>query len=146
MSLTRWNPLQDLMSVRSTVDSLFTDPFFQPLSLNGGKAGLPALDIVEQEQELVIQAAVPGYKPEQIDVSVQGDVLTLSASMNDERERKEENFYLRERQTGSFRRSVRLPAPVNSDEATAEYDNGVLTLRLPKSSEATPKRIKVHNS
>jgi HSP20 family protein len=145
MSITRWNPLQDIMTLQNSMDRFFNDPLFQPLTFNGAKAGLPTLDIKERDGELVVQAAIPGYTPEQVDVTVQGDVLTLRGTMEEEQERKEDTYHLRERHTGSFHRSIRLPASVNTEEATAEYDNGVLTLRLPKTGESAVKRIQIRS-
>lgn len=145
MSISRWNPLQEIATVRDTMDRFFIDPFFQPMTFNGGKLSVPSLDMMERDNELVVQATVPGYEPEQIDVSVQGDTLTLRGTTNSEREQKDENYHLRERQMGSFHRSVRLPASVNADEASAEYHNGVLTLRLPKTEASSVKRIKVNH-
>jgi len=143
MSLTRWQPLQEMMSLRDTMDRFFADPFFQPVATNGVNGSALPLDIIERDNELVVQAAAPGYTPEQIEVSVQGDLLTLRGALEQESERKEENYHLRERMIGSFQRTVRLPASVDADQATAEYANGVLTLNLPKTTEASAKKIKI---
>jgi len=145
MSITRWNPLQELTTLQNSMDRFFNDPLFQPLTFNGVKAGLPTLDLMERDDELVVQAAIPGYKPEQVDISVQGDMLILRGTTEEEQERNEGTYHLRERHVGSFHRSIRLPVSVNTDEATADYDNGVLTLRLPKTGESAVKRIKVRS-
>lgn len=150
MSLTRWQPFREMMTLRDAVDRLFDDPFFrQPMaSLAVGTTTLP-MDIVERDDELVVRASVPGFEAENIDVSIQGDILTLSGSVDhsngsDGEERG--NYYLREQWTQNFQRSVRLPAAVNADEATAECKNGILTLHLPKTDDGSVKRISVRSN
>ncbi|MCZ7567358.1 MAG: Hsp20/alpha crystallin family protein [Ardenticatenaceae bacterium] len=143
MSLTRWQPFQEMMSLRETMDRLFDEALAFPLTRNGGST-VP-LDIVERDNELVVHASVPGFTPEQIDISVQGDVLTLRGTKEEEQETKAENYYLRERRLDSFYRTVRLPVSINPDKAAADYENGVLTLHLPKAESAVTKKIKVQS-
>lgn len=154
MSLTRWQPFREMMTLRDTVDRLFDDPFFrQPVaSLAAGTTTLP-MDIVERDTELIVRASVPGFDADNIEVSIQGDVLTLRGSIehsngqpNGSADETAGNYYLREQWMKNFQRSVRLPVSVNSDEATAECKNGILTLHLPKSEEGSIKRIAVHSN
>lgn len=143
MSLTRWQPFQEMMSLREAVDRLFDETFFPPLIRDGGSA-LP-LDVIERDNEFIVHASVPGFDPSQIDISVQGDTLTIRGTMEQEQETRQETYYLRERRIGSFDRTIRLPASVNPDKAEAEYKNGVLTLHLPKVETAVTKKIKVRS-
>lgn len=142
MSLTRWQPFQELATFREAVDRLFDDDFFRPLWIRESERSLP-LDIVEHDNEFIVHASLPGFDPKNIEVNVQGDILTLSGTMEEEQETKKEHYYLRERRSGSVKRSVRLPVGVDADKATATYENGVLTLHLPKLESATIRRIKV---
>src|SRR5687768_3353271 len=107
MSLTRWQPFREMMTLRDTMDRLFDDSFFQPLS-SFSTTTLP-MDIVERDNELLVRASVPGFTPEQIDISIQGDVLTLRGSQEQEQHDDQENYYLREYRVQNFQRSVRLP-------------------------------------
>jgi len=143
MSLTRWQPSQEMMSLRDAVDRLFDETFFQPLTRNGGS--LLPLDVIERDNEFIVHASVPGFDPSQIDISVQGDTLTIKGQMEQAQETREGTYYLRERRAGSFQRTIRLPVGVNPDQAEAEYKHGVLTLHLPKTETAVTKKIAVHS-
>jgi len=145
MSITRWEPF-DLMSLRDAMDRLFEESFVRPGRLLGMGPNTVPLDMYQQDGNLVVKAAIPGVKPEDIDVSVVGDTLTIKGEMKEEKELKEENVIRRERRFGSFSRVVSLPQPVDSNKATATFENGVLTLTLPVAEEAKPKAIKVKSS
>ena len=114
---------------------------------NGGRVWRPALDIVENDDAYIVQAALPGLSSDDITINVENDVLTLSAENSSEDTSEEvesnERYLLRERHYGSLRRSVRLPANVDAAKAEATVENGVLTLTLPKREEAKPKSIEV---
>lgn len=136
----------------SEVDRLFErffgEPFWGGFRLLPGwrpwAAGwTPSLDVSETEEAVTVRAEVPGVDPKDIDISVSGDVLVISGEKREEREERHENYYRAERSFGSFRRSVPLPASVDRDKISAEYDKGVLTIRLAKSEKAVAKRIPV---
>lgn len=143
-NMARWDPFREMMTLRDAMDSLFENALVGPMG--GGQAtgewGLP-LDVSEDENGFVVKASVPGIKPEDIDVTVNGDVLTIRGEMKQEQENKNERYHVRERRFGTFTRSITLPAPVKADAVEAEYSNGVLTLNLPKTEEVKPKRIQV---
>jgi len=108
--------------------------------------GIMPIDMFERQDELIVMAAVPGAKPEDVDISVTSDTLTIRATIHGEMEKEEAanwNWYLHELQSGQFTRTVSLPFPVSPDQAEAKFENGLLRLRLPKSPAAMPKRIKV---
>lgn len=144
MSITRWEPFTELMSLRDAMDRLFEESFIRPGRLLPGvtTAGVP-VDMLQQDGNIVVKAPLPGVKPEDIDISIVGDTLTIKGEMKEEKEVKEENVIRRERRFGTFSRSLPLPTTVDSSKASATYENGVLTLTLPVAEAAKPKQIKV---
>jgi HSP20 family protein len=144
MAIQLWDPMREMVSLRDVMNSLLQESFIRPgaFQAEGGAAMLP-LDISENENEFVIKASLPGIRPEDVQITVHGETLTIRGEMTAEEEKKDEHYHLRERRYGSFQRTVKLSAPVRSDEAKADFENGVLTLTLPKSEEAKPKQIKV---
>ena len=104
---------------------------------------IPAVDMYQTDDAVVVKSAIPGIKPEDIDISITGDTLTIKGETRVEEEVNEENYIRRERRYGSFCRSLALPLPVVTDKAEAEFENGVLTLTLPKAEEVKPKAIKI---
>jgi HSP20 family protein len=147
-NLTRWDPFNEMLSLRQAMDRLFEDAWVSPWAARGqangeGRMmGLP-VDLYETGDDLVLTATVPGVKPEEIDITIQGDVLTIKGQFNAE-DKTEEGSYLRhERRSGSFYRQVALPSAVKSDAAEATFEHGVLKLRLPKAEEAKERKIAV---
>jgi HSP20 family protein len=144
-NLVRWDPVRDMMSLREAMDRLFEESFVRPRGMLAPVEGAVtlALDVFESDDDVTVRASIPGVNPDDIDISVTGDVLTIKGETSEEREEKQGNYHLRERRYGAFQRSVNLPAPVNTDKAEAEFKNGVLTLTLPKVEEVKPKSIKI---
>jgi len=142
-NLIRWEPARDMMTLREAMDRLFDDAFTRPFKLNGGSLGSPAIDMYQTDGEVVVKAAVPGFKPEEVNISVTGDIMTIKGDVNKEHEVKEKAYHLRERHWGSFERSVMLPTEVKSDQAKAEFEHGILTITLPKDERAKPKTIAI---
>ena len=143
--LVRWEPYRGMVSLRDAMNRLFEDSIIQPSeegTIPWSGAGL-ALDVYQTEDDVVVKADLPGMKPEDVDVSVVGDVLTIKAETKAESEVKEDNYVRRERRYGAFSRSVRLPTAVQASKAEAKYVDGILTLELPKAEEVKPKRIEV---
>ncbi len=143
MSLMRWQPFEELMSLREAMDRLFEESIVWPRSLLAPAAQTFAVDIYETKDDVVVKASLPGVKPEDVEVSVVGDTLTIKGEVKEEKDIKEENYIRKERRYGSFCRSFTLPVSVNADKATAEFENGVLTLTLPKAEEVKPKTIAI---
>ena len=106
------------------------------------RSALP-LDVVEREDGVTVTASVPGIKPEDIDVTVEDNVLTIHGKTEVTEETNDEHFLVRERRSGVFRRSIRLPESVNADEAVTHYEHGVLTVTLPKAEERKARRLTV---
>lgn len=144
-SVTRWDPFADL---RGTMDRLFDEGFSRPWRLipaangDGYEATFP-LEVSETDGELEVKAALPGVKPEEVDITVQNDVLTIKAEHKDTSEEKKRDYYRREIRYGAFHRSMTLPVSVDSDKAEARYENGILILKLPKAEALRPKQIKI---
>ena len=139
--IRRSNPLGELVSLRAAMDRLFEDSFIRPRPFSDEHR--LALDIKTTTDELVVEAALPGVKPEDVTISVLGDTLSISASHRDEQSRDDEGYSYREITRGSFSRTVTLPAGVKADEATATFENGLLTLHLPKAEEAKARQIPI---
>lgn len=140
--VARWEPLNEMLSIRELMDRFFNEPMGSVRRWTDG-AIAPAVDMYQTDDEVVLKAVLPGIKPGDLNISVTGDVVTLRGSVADEAERKEATTYLRERRAGEFSRSLPLPATVVADKARAEFENGVLTLTLPKAEEVRPKTITV---
>ena len=104
---------------------------------------VPSINIADSDGDVRVEAELPGMRPEDIDVNVSGDLLTLKGERKEEREEAEEGYTYREIRQGSFQRAVRLPAEVQADKADARFENGVLTVRLPKAEEAKAKQIEI---
>lgn len=141
-NMIRRDPFTDL---RSTMDRLFDEGFSRPwrfINAESYEASMP-IEVSETDGELVVKASLPGVKPEEVDVTVQNDVLTIKAEHKETAEEGKREFYRREIRYGSFARSLSLPVKVDADAAEASYDNGVLMLRLPKAASVRPKQIKV---
>jgi HSP20 family protein len=125
MAIARWSPMRDL---RQEIDRLFDDA-------SAGEAWAPAIDVVRDDGKITVRADVPGVKPEEIEIEVDDDVLTISGRHEEEKEEKKENYLRRERRVGSFSRSIRLPAGVASDDIEATCEDGKLEVTIP-----APKR------
>jgi len=134
-SLMRWDPFGDMRGLRERMDRAFDDFFRSPRLIPWESAEFVfPLDVYETEDSLVVKAPLPGVRPEDVDISTAGDILTIRGETRSEEEVKRENYHRRELRYGSFCRSVPLPTQV---------EHGILTVTLPKAEEAKPKTIKV---
>jgi HSP20 family protein len=143
-SLIRWEPVRELSGMRDMMDRLFDDGFARPFaSALWDVASVPTMDLYQTEDSVVVKMGLPGVKPEDIQISVANGVLTVRGEVKEEKEEKEKTYHLRERRYGSFSRSISLPSNVNADKSDADFENGVLTLTLPKAEEAKAKTITI---
>ena len=144
--VVRWEPFGDMVSLRDAMGRLFEESFIRPnvwsWPFDGNTMSLP-VDVIEAKDHIEVKASVPGFKPEDIEVSVIGDTVTIKGEVKAEEKHEEANYLRQERRFGTFQRSLTLPTTVAADKAKAEFENGVLTLTLPKTEEAKPKTIKV---
>jgi HSP20 family protein len=146
-NLVRWEPFNEIVSLREAMDKLFEDSFIHSRWLTPMREnvfGQMALDIIENDNELVVKATVPGFKPEDIEINVVDDTLSIKAETQAEKKEEKETYLLRERRYNALHRSVHLPVTVEADKATAEFEHGVLTLTLPKAEAVKPKQIKIN--
>ena len=143
-SLIKWEPLNDLVSLRDAMDHLFADSFvrMRGLPVVGGAAPL-ALDVYETADSVVVKTNVAGVKPEELDITIDGDILTIKGETQSEDKVEKASYIRQERRYGAFERSVQLPVALLADKAQASVENGVLTLTIPKSEESKPRAIKV---
>lgn len=143
-TLTRWEPMRGLTTMREVMDRFFNEPFFAQPGLWEHNEGMSlALDVAEEDDTYIVKASVPGVKPEEIDVTLVGNTLTIKGEFKQDQEHKEDTYHMRERRWGSFVRSITLPTHVNADAIEAGNEDGVLTLRLPKSEAVKPRKIAV---
>ena len=130
----------EVMSLREAMDRLFDESFLRPQAMAGRPFG-PAIDLAETDKEILVTAAVPGLKPADLKIALTGNTLEISAQTSSENERKDATYHLRERHAASFSRTLALPKEVVADRAKAEFENGVLTLTLPKVESQQRKSI-----
>lgn len=142
-NLIRWEPAREMMTLREAMDRLFDDAFTRPLSIAGNGWAVPAVDMYQTDNEVVVKAALPGMKSEDVQLNVTGEVLTIKGEIKQKDEVKEKAYHLREQRWGMFERSVILPTEVVADKAKADFENGILTISLPKAEEAKPKSISI---
>ncbi len=144
MKLARWNPAREMLAWQRAFDRFFEDPFFSDLAV------MPtwelALDVAERDDDYVVKASIPGVNPDDIEVTLENNMLTIKGEVKMDETLEEADYHLRERRYGSFSRSVRLPVAVNADAVSASYEHGVLTLTIPKADEFKPKRIAIRTN
>lgn len=148
MDLIRWNPLKEMVSLRERMNRLFDDSLFRSDRRRNDETEmgvwLPAVDVFEKENQLVIKAELPGMNKKDISLDFKDGVLTLSGVRKSENEVKEDDFYRREMSYGKFIRSFNLPADSDTEKIKAEFENGLLTIEVPKPERHQPKQIKVN--
>src|SRR5438270_3033279 len=142
-TLDRWEPFRGSSS-ENQLNRLFSDFFGRASQEQNLTSWAPAVDIYEGEHELVVKADLPDIRPEELDIRVENNILTIRGERKFEKKVDEKNYLRVERAYGSFARSFTLANSVNSDAIKADYQNGVLTLTIPKKEEAKPKQIKIN--
>ena len=142
-NLTRWEPVREMMTLREAMDRLFDDAFTRPVNLRDGGWSAPAVDMYQTDDEVVVSVALPGFKADDVQINVTGEVLTIRGELKHEDEKKDKAWHMREQRWGSFERSISLPTEVTADQAVADFENGILTITLPKAEEVKPKTINV---
>lgn len=150
MALIRWAPARpagrELDSFQQEVNRLF-GTFFDSQAgvgaVNRGRRFIPAVDLVEHEDHYVLRADLPGITEEDVEIEVKDDVLTVSGERRTEHEERREGYRRVERASGSFSRALRLPEGVDADAIQADFDNGVLEVRIPKPAERKPHRVAI---
>ena len=144
--ITRWDPFREFSTLQNRMNRLFQDSFGQTGREESLSSSVfaPAVDVYEDEQSITLKIEVPGIDEKDIDIRVENNTLTVHGERKFEKDEKEENYRRVERQYGSFTRSFTLPNVVDAENIQADYDKGVLKIRLAKKAEAKPKQIKVN--
>jgi HSP20 family protein len=141
-NLIRFEPMREMITLREAMDRLFNDAFTPSAGATGGWQ-VPAVDLYQTDDEVVVKASLPGMKSDDVQISITGDMLSLKGEFRQEEEKKERAYHLREQRCGTFERTFPLPTAVVSDKAKAEFENGILTITLPKAEEVKPRMITV---
>jgi len=137
--------LGEFMTLRQAMDRLFDDDVFRPFRWTSGSfdgPGLP-LDVTTTPDELVVEASLPGIKPEDVEITVENGTLTITGKTADEERSEEGSYLVQEIRRGQFSRSVTLPNGLEPDKATATFEDGMLTLRIPKAEQVKPRQIRI---
>jgi len=142
-NLIRWEPAREMMTLRDAMDRLFDDAFTRPLRLYDRDVSMPAVDMYQTDNEVVVKASIPGVKTDEVQISVTGEALTIKGEVKQKEETKEKAYHIREQRWGTFERTLALPTEVVADKAKAEFENGILTITLPKADEVKPKTITI---
>jgi HSP20 family protein len=132
-----------MMTLRNAMDRLFDDAFTRPLRLYDGNLSVPAVDMYQTDNEVVVKAAIPGIKSDDVQISVTGEVLTIKGETKEKEETKDKAYHIREQRWGVFERTIVLPTEVVADKAKADFENGILTVTLPKAEDVRPKTIAI---
>jgi HSP20 family protein len=140
---TRWDPFRDLMSIQNELNRLFGRTYAGTEPGSGGSSWMPPLDVFETDEKFVVKMELPGVSPDEVEVSVEDSTLTVRGERRFYQDVSEEAFRRVERHFGSFTRSLSLPPTANPDGIEARFDNGVLTVEVPKAEQAKPKKITV---
>ena len=131
-----------VFGLRREIDRLFEDAFTRD-----GQSWTPAVDIRESESELTLELELPGLKPENVEITAENGILTVRGDKRSERKEEDQSrYHVVERTYGSFMRTFQLPQGIDENQISAEYDNGILTLRIPKTALPQPRRIQINHS
>src|SRR5438067_9797476 len=145
MALIRWEPVRELNSIQHEKTRLFNTFFEVPAPTNGGglRRWLPAMDLVETDDEFVLRADLPGLTEGDVNIELDDNVLTVSGERKAEHEERKEGYYRVERASGTFSRSLTLPEGVDPEAVKASFDKGVLEVRIPRPQERKPRKVAI---
>lgn len=146
-NITRFDPVDEMVSLRSAMDRLFEDSFVSPLTwrtISNGGGMVPPVDVHETADEIVVSASLPGMKPDDVEITITGQNLTIRGEFKADDEVTKDQYLYRERRYGAFNRSIQLPVRVQGERADARFTNGVLTLSIPKAEEVKPRQIRIN--
>ena len=142
--IRRWDPFREMAELRATMDRLLNESRNLPVASEDTIWMLP-LDVSETEDAFIVKASIPGVNPDDIDISLADNVLTIKAEIKDEKEIEDAKYHLKERRFGVYSRAITLPTAVDADKVEAVYENGVLTLTIPKAEAVKPHKIAVRS-
>jgi len=140
------SPFGDLLSLRQAMDRLFEESFVNPRTWSWGQGDLVPMDVYATDDDFVLEANLPGVKPEEVEITVEGNTLTISGETRSSRKEEEGATILQEIRRGRFTRTMTLPAGLEPDKAKATFEDGVLTLRIPKAEQVKPRQTKISSA
>ena len=147
MALIRWEPVRELSTIQNEMNRLFNTFFDAPASQGSGpslgRRWIPAMDLVESQDDFVLRADLPGLSEEDVNIELEDNVLTVSGERKSEHEERKEGYYRVERASGSFSRSLTLPEGVDPEKVSAKFDRGVLEVRIPKPEQRKPRKVTI---
>jgi len=146
-NITRFDPVGEMVSLRSAMDRLFEDSFVSPLTwrtIGSGSDVTPPIDVHETADDIVVTASLPGMRSDDVEITMTGQTLTLRGEFKADEQVSREQYLYRERRVGSFSRTLQLPVRVQGDNAEATFTDGILTLRIPKAEEVKPRQIRIN--
>lgn len=146
MSIQRWDPWRDIISLREAMNSLLDESFSRPRAGMAAMTSGMAVDLRETEDAYVVETVLPGVKAEDVDISVLGDTVRISAEARESQEQQDAKWLIRERRFGAFERTLTLPSQVKADQAEANFSDGILTITLPKAEESRARQIPVRTT
>jgi HSP20 family protein len=141
--IRRSGPFGDLVSLRQAMDRLFEESFVNPGTWQFGNGQLVPMDVVAGDDEIVVEAILPGVKPEEVDITVEGNTLTIAGDTTSVVTPRDGSVLLKEIRRGRFTRTLTLPDGLEPDNAKATFEDGVLTLHIPKAQQTRPRQIKI---
>ena len=145
MAMTRWDPFDEALSLRQASDRLLENSVVGPLRSTADASSGTAVDVVEQDGAVKVTASLPGVRPEDLSVSLTDNALTIRGEVRREDEDREGRYHRKERYYGAFARTVALPVPVQAEKAEASFEDGVLTVTLPKTSNTQSTHIPIYS-
>lgn len=148
MSMTRWDPFREMVSLREAMNRMFEEGMgrWRYGEEMGASNLMVPMDVYETDEDIVISAEIPGIKPEDVDIRVTGNTLTIQGESKQEQEQQQGNVHYRERRFGRFQRTVTLPSNVDTNKIDATFENGLLKITAAKSEEAKPRQIQVRST
>jgi HSP20 family protein len=147
-NMRRFDPFGEMLTLRDAVNQLFEDSVVNPARMTNSNAFSMPLDVSESQDEFIVDAVVPGLKAEDLDITIQDNVLTIRGETRKQQQTgdKQTNFHVMERRYGRFSRTISLPTSVKADAVRATLENGILHLEIPKAEEVKPRRITVNGT
>jgi HSP20 family protein len=144
-NITRYSPYGELVTLRDAMGRLFEDSFVSPLTWRqlDGEMLNPAIDVHQTADEIIVTASLPGLKAEDVDITITGQTLAIRGEFKADESVSRDQYLYRERRYGTSHRQLQLPVRVQGDAANATFEDGVLTLRIPKAEEVKPRQVKV---
>ncbi len=145
MNLIRWDPFRELVGMRQAMDRLLEGGYVRPSRplMEWSELAQPSLDMYQTAKEVVVKAALPGVNPEDVDIKISGNTLTIKGETKQEEKSEEEDYLCRECHYGSYYRAITLPQAIRGDKAEATFEDGVLTLTIPKTEVEKPKKVEI---